>query len=721
MIFQRTQRWKEEEAKFFRERLMKLSWFLNFTHERRDVFFYDSARGLSDIHLSSSTATLCVIKDKKLSPDNAENEKDLTTEKDKTLNGQEETQQNDDEKVANKSVENGDGTLNESKVSEVVAASPTVVAENGDSNTSSSAKKSKKKKEKKEKKKENGDEKDKKTFSAVLRSLSFNRRDKQKSKAEDATSPSSSDAKSSTPASPPIVVNGTECEKVPEEAPEEVAAAEAPKEEVASPPAAAPVTEAAPKTPVEEKKVVEEVAAAPAPVQNGEAKAAESPVAEAPKEEEKKVEVAPEVEAPPKVKAEAAAAELPAEPVAAVEPVKEEVKKPEEVEAGEGTPPPLPSIPPPSKVMVFAESALSSGTDADSTSPTAIPVATSSPSVAQDSPAEVVVGQSVTVTDNIVPAQNPEVIAPPPVDAPKVDEAVPPVYEAQAPPSPLAQEVASPEVPATEATPVTETDSQAAPPVFEASSPPAPLAEEATAPVVPATETDSPAAPVASETPVPAPETPAVAAAEAPAETAASSEPSTEAPASEVAETIALIDKVNEAAAIPPPPVEDTPTSVQEELSVDASSPLPQNSLETLPSPPSSLTPTDDASLPPPPTEDAPKPTTEVPAVASDASPSEELPPPPPTAEVSAPAAAPDAKSESIPPSESVPAEGEKLNGHAEQQVKSDEAPVAETPAETLNGHSEEKKDIPESPVAPAEKAAPPAQTPPAADAVKVE
>lgn len=134
-----------------------------------------------------------------MSPDNAENEKDLTTEKDKTVqNGKDETQ-NDDEKV-NKSVENGDGdaTLNESKVSE--AASPGAPAENGDSS------KQKPKKEKVKKK-------------WSLRKFSFSKKDKQKptAKEETATNDANEGAMSSTPASPPTVVNGTECEKVPEE------------------------------------------------------------------------------------------------------------------------------------------------------------------------------------------------------------------------------------------------------------------------------------------------------------------------------------------------------------------------------------------------------------------------------------------------------------------------------------------------------------------------
>uniref|UniRef100_A0A1L8DMV6 Putative a kinase anchor protein n=1 Tax=Nyssomyia neivai TaxID=330878 RepID=A0A1L8DMV6_9DIPT len=632
------------------------------------------------IKVNGDTNHETLEKDKKLSPDNAENEKDLTTEKEKTVvNGKDETQ-NDDENKANKSVENSDGdaTLNESKVSDA-ACSP---AENGDS----SNKKPKK-------------EKVKKKWS--LRKFSFSKKDKQKpsAKEETPTNDATEGAISPTPASPPIVVNGTECEKVPEEATEEVAAAvaaspiatEAPKEDVP-----APVTEVT-KTPVEEKNVE-------APVQNGDGKvdeAAAEVVAET-KVEAAVPEAAPKVEAV----AEAAAAPEPVVEVKSTETVTEQTNVPtteQTVEAGEGVPPPLPTIPPPSKVLVFAESALSTATESESP---AIPVLNP---ITNDSVTEVV-GQSVDAqvaavapveeakpTDAQVPA--PEVpIVPAEVPLPEPVVAEVPVSE-----TPIA---ANPEVPVPEA-PVAEAPAVAAEaPVVAAEAPVVEAPAVAAECPAPENTTQTSEVPVPDATPTP--ETAAPSTNDAPA-----SEPKQE----QIAETIALIDKVNEAAAtteLPPPPpapvTEEQPPSVQEELSVDASSPLPQNSLETLPSPPSSLTPSE-GSLPLPPPESpvaAAEQKVDVPAQ------TDELPPPPPNPQEEVVA-----DTQSIPPVDQATPQ-EKVNGHAEQEVKSDVAPVAEVPAE--NGHSEEKKEVPESPVAPpAEKVAPVTETPPAADAVKVE
>lgn len=224
------------------------------------------------------------------------------------------------------------------------------------------------------------------------------------------------------------------------------------------------------------------------------------------------------------------------------EEIKEILKEETPVEITDCTvnpPPPLPSNPPPSQVSVFAESAMSNSNDSPLAPETVL--VDNKLEVLSEIPAAV---SEEEIKEDVV--QVPEIIAP--IAAPVVEETIEKVIE------PVVEAEIKPEIIETEVLPK----------------------EEEVAPIE--------AQPLEESSEDPKPE--------------------------QIAETIALIEKASEETVnnldetLPPPPPEQISQSVvsdteEQNITVDVSSPLPQNSLESLPSPP--LSSSQSENLPPPP------------------------------------------------------------------------------------------------------------------------
>ncbi|CAO1361235.1 unnamed protein product [Diamesa hyperborea] len=578
----------------------------------------------SEPHINEAEAT---DKENKLDIDAAENEKDVTTEKEQTKESgdsagvvvvTESTITDEANKIIG--TENGDETLNDSKVTDEVAA---------DSN----------KKPKKEKVK--------KKWS--FRSISFSKKDKQKpSKKEKDNKDKDAAVAEETPAEQ---TNG-ECEKVPEETTEEVAAAPAPVaspenttvetespakpeklsfklpvaiEAIVAPVAAAVVAEA--------EKIVETVSsAAAAIVENGKSvddvpmpAAIEKSIIEVIKDEVKEVEevvaaVVADIPAPAAI--EEKIIDMVSKVIVEEAPIKKvEVNIEESVPAlqqlempiisattitttqeSDPMPPPLPSLPPPSQVLAFAESAMSAvlpqsdipTISADDVNTQVVSdILNNAESLIEEKSAEIVevVEQKVAavvesvkeVIDDIVV---PEIELPAAVEEVKevIDEIVVPEIELPAAVEevkesfeidvvPVAQEI---EKVLEEA--VDRVESQISENIAEVSAAPSiigQLIKDATDEIVAQAE---------------------------------SLEEMVSDKVGQIADKIESLLPEESNDVLPPPPAIELDTEVlpppaDEELSVDISSPLPQNSLESLPSPPALESQIDEtsASLPAPP------------------------------------------------------------------------------------------------------------------------
>ncbi|CAO1333042.1 unnamed protein product [Diamesa serratosioi] len=559
----------------------------------------------SEPHINEAEAT---DKEIKLDLDAAENEKDVTTEKEQTKESgdsagvvvvTESTITDEANKIIG--TENGDETLNDSKVTEEVAA---------DSN----------KKPKKEKVK--------KKWS--FRSISFSKKDKQKPSKKD-----NKDKDAAVAEETPAEQTNGDCEKVPEETTEEVAAAPAPVaspenttvetespakpeklsfklpvaiEAIVAPVAAAVVAEA--------EKIVETVSsAAAAIVENGNkmiddvptAAAIEKSVTEVIKDEVKEVEevvAAVVAEIPTAAAVEEKIIDLVSKVIHEETPIKKvEVNIEESVPAlqqlempivsattitttqeSDPMPPPLPSIPPPSQVLAFAESAMSAvlpqsdipTISADDVNTQVVnDIVKNVESLIEEKSAEIVevVEQKVAAVVESVKEVFDDIVVPE-IELPAAIEEVKENIEIDV--APVAQEI---EKVLEEA--VDHVESQISEQITEVSAAPSiigQLVKDATDEIVAQTE---------------------------------SLEEMVSNKIGQIADKIESLLPEESNDVLPPPPAIELDTEVlpppaEEELSVDISSPLPQNSLDSLPSPPALESQIDESSaaLPAPPAEE---------------------------------------------------------------------------------------------------------------------